>query len=224
MSQAEIMVGDITTLSVDAIVNAANTRLAPGGGVCGAIHRAAGAELAEECSRLGGCPTGEARITGGYGLAAAHVIHTVGPVYQGGQQGEAELLVSCYRRSLALAGWARVDCVSLHQHRRLRIPGRGGRLDRAGDHRRLAAVRRRAHPNHLLLLHRAGRGNLSQPSGGIGRIGKRRRRLSAAVRLPDFLRLSSRLPPSKKLAVPAFRPGRRRRRKKKGERRRKEGF
>jgi O-acetyl-ADP-ribose deacetylase (regulator of RNase III) len=104
MSQAEIMVGDITTLSVDAIVNAANTRLAPGGGVCGAIHRAAGAELAEECSRLGGCPTGEARITGGYGLAAAHVIHTVGPVYQGGQQGEAELLVSCYRRSLALAG------------------------------------------------------------------------------------------------------------------------
>ena len=76
------MVGDITKLSVDAIINAANSRLAPGGGVCGAIHRAAGAELAEECSRLGGCPTGEARITGGHGLAATHVIHTVGPVYE----------------------------------------------------------------------------------------------------------------------------------------------
>jgi O-acetyl-ADP-ribose deacetylase (regulator of RNase III) len=104
MSQPEIMVGDITTLPVDAIVNAANTRLAPGGGVCGAIHRAAGAQLAEECSRLDGCPTGEARITGGHGLAAAHVIHTVGPVYEGGQHGEAELLGSCYRRSLEIAG------------------------------------------------------------------------------------------------------------------------
>jgi O-acetyl-ADP-ribose deacetylase (regulator of RNase III) len=104
MSRPEIMVGDITTLSVDAIVNAANSRLDPGGGVCGAIHRAAGAELAGECSRLGGCPTGEARITGGYGLAAAHVIHTVGPVYEGGRHGEAELLASCYRRSLEIAG------------------------------------------------------------------------------------------------------------------------
>jgi len=104
MSRPEIMVGDITALSVDAIVNAANSRLAPGGGVCGAIHRAAGAELAEECSRLGGCPTGEARITGGYGLIAAHVIHTVGPVYEGGRHGEAELLASCYLRSLQLAG------------------------------------------------------------------------------------------------------------------------
>jgi O-acetyl-ADP-ribose deacetylase (regulator of RNase III) len=104
MSRPEIMVGDITTLSVDAIVNAANSRLAPGGGVCGAIHRAAGAALAEECSRLGGCPTGEARITGGYGLAAAHVIHTVGPVYEGGRHGESELLASCYLRSLEIAG------------------------------------------------------------------------------------------------------------------------
>ena len=104
MSQPEIMVGDITKLSVDAIVNAANSRLAPGGGVCGAIHRAAGAELAEECSRLGGCPTGEARITGGHGLAAAHVIHTVGPVYEGGRHGEAGLLASCYHRSLEIAG------------------------------------------------------------------------------------------------------------------------
>jgi O-acetyl-ADP-ribose deacetylase (regulator of RNase III) len=104
MSRPEIMVGDITSLSVDAIVNAANSRLAPGGGVCGAIHRAAGAELAEECSRLGGCPTGEARITGGYGLAARHVIHTVGPVYEDGRHDEAVLLASCYRRSLELAG------------------------------------------------------------------------------------------------------------------------
>jgi O-acetyl-ADP-ribose deacetylase (regulator of RNase III) len=104
MSQPEIMVGDMTTLAVDAIVNAANSRLAPGGGVCGAIHRAAGAELAEECSRLGGCPTGEARITGGYGLAAKHVIHTVGPVYEDGRHDEAEHLASCYLGSLQLAG------------------------------------------------------------------------------------------------------------------------
>jgi O-acetyl-ADP-ribose deacetylase (regulator of RNase III) len=103
MSQPEIMVGDITKLSVDAIVNAANSRLAPGGGVCGAIHRAAGPELAEECSRLGGCETGDARITGGHGLAAAHVIHTVGPVYKGGGHGEAGLLASTYRRSLEIA-------------------------------------------------------------------------------------------------------------------------
>ena len=103
MSQPEIMVGDITKLSVDAIVNAANSRLAPGGGVCGAIHRAAGPELAEECSRLGGCETGNAKITGGYGLAAAHVIHTVGPVYEGGEHGEAGLLAACYRRCLEVA-------------------------------------------------------------------------------------------------------------------------
>ncbi|MDH3792303.1 MAG: O-acetyl-ADP-ribose deacetylase, partial [Rhodospirillales bacterium] len=93
----------ITTLEVDAIVNAANTELAPGGGVCGAIHRAAGPELAEECAKIGGCPTGEARITGGYRLPAKHVIHTVGPVWHGGGQGEDALLAACYRNSLDLA-------------------------------------------------------------------------------------------------------------------------
>lgn len=95
--------GDITRLTVDAIVNAANTHLAPGGGVCGAIHRAAGPKLAGECREIGTCPTGEARITGGYDLAARHVIHAVGPVWQGGGSGEDRLLASCYRNALELA-------------------------------------------------------------------------------------------------------------------------
>ena len=112
MTRLELHVGDITALALDAIVNAANEQLLPGGGVCGAIHRRAGPRLAEACAGLGRCPTGEAVITPGFDLPARFVIHAVGPVWQGGGSGEAELLAGAYRRSLELCAEHELDSVA----------------------------------------------------------------------------------------------------------------
>jgi O-acetyl-ADP-ribose deacetylase len=111
-ARCDIVVADLTTLDVDAIVNAANRTLLGGGGVDGAIHRAAGPQLKAECRQLGGCDTGSAKITGGYLLPARHVIHAVGPVWSGGGRNEDELLASCYRAALALAADHRIASIA----------------------------------------------------------------------------------------------------------------
>ena len=162
-AKIEIIEADITTLDVDAIVNAANEQLLRGGGVCGAIHAAAGPGLEQECLAIGGCPTGQARITAGHALASRHVIHAVGPVWQGGGQSEAALLAGCYRHCYQLADQAGLSSIALHIHGHFRLPPGSRNGNRACRGKGLSNQARQSGTHHILLFRRGCDRGLSPP-------------------------------------------------------------